>query len=102
MFDVKRINKECFWEYSFSDKEILNFSKSDDFREKKFLFEKILLNSTEVLQDLEILKKNDIETLLKEFNIPAFNNDYIFKRKNIADVYFLDKELLVDELKWAV
>lgn len=92
MFDCSRINKDCFWDYHFSDEEILTIAKGDNIREKKFLFSKILLNSTEMLQDLELF--------LDEFKVSNFNYDYIFKRKNVAEVYFLDKELQVDELRW--
>jgi len=70
--------------------------------EKSFLFSKILLNSTEMLQDLEIFSIDDLTVFINDFKVTNFNHDYIFKRKNIAEVYFLDKELLVDELRWAV
>ncbi len=100
MYNLSRINKECFWDYTFSDEEILALANSENIRKKKYLFEKILLNSTEMLQDLEIFKKDDLKILIAEFKVSNFNYDYIFRRKNIAEVYFLDKELLVDELRW--
>jgi len=100
MYSLVRIKKECFWEFTFTDEEILKLSKNDR-REQKYLFEKILLNSTEMLQDLEIFNKDDLELLISDFKVPSFNYNYIFKRKNIAEVYFLDKELLVNELRWA-
>ena len=100
MYDVLRINKDCFWDYTFTSKEILDISESGSDNEKAFLFSKILLNSSEMLQDLEIFDIKDIKNYIKKFKIPSFNYEYVFKRKNIAEVYFLKKELLVDELRW--
>jgi len=100
MINFKRLKKDCFWEYDFSDDEILRMASIGDAREKSFLFQKILLNSTRLFQDLKIFKKSDLVDLLGLYKVPAFNHDYIFKRKNIADVYFLDKPLLVNELMW--
>ena len=100
MVDLERILKKCFWEYNFTTDDILKISKNEDMREKKFLFEKILLNSTEMLQDLHIFTQKDLEFLIDDFKVSAFNHDCIFKRKNIAEVYFLKKDLEVDELKW--
>jgi len=101
MIDFKKLKKECFWEYDFSDEEILGLANSENPKEQSFLFQKILLNSTTLFKDLKIFKIDDLSKLLTDYRVPTFNHDYIFKRKNIAEVYFLDKPLLVNELKWA-
>ena len=100
MLDLKRMKKECFWDYDFSDKEILDLAKSDNRHEKSFLFQKILLNSTKLFKDLKIFDKEDIVWLIEDYQVPSFNYEYAFKRKNLAEVYFLNKPLLIDELKW--
>jgi len=74
----------------------------NDFRRKKFLFSKILLNSTRVLIDLQIFPSGELKKLIEEYKVPQFNYDYFFRRKNIAEVYFLDKSLQIEELKWVV
>ncbi len=100
MINFKRIKKECFWDYDFSDEEIRQMATSDDIKERSFLFQKILLNSTSLFNDLKIFKPNVLKELLENYKVPAFNHDYIFRRKNIAEVYFFDKPLLIEELKW--
>ena len=50
--------------------------------------------------DFERIKKDILLDLLTNYKVPTFNHDYIFRRKNISEVYFFDKPLLVDELKW--
>ena len=95
-----RLLKECFWDYDFTLDDIIRMSVSDDWREKLFLFEKILLNSTKMIHDLKVFKRSDLEQLIKDYQVPSFNKEHAFKRKNIAEVYFLGKEVLVNELKW--
>ena len=41
--NYKKLNKDCFWEYTFSEEDIDSLAHSDNFKEKQFLFEKILL-----------------------------------------------------------
>ena len=43
-----------------------------------------------------------VEPFLENYKIPEFNAEYAFRRKNIAEVYFFDKPLLIDELKWTI
>jgi hypothetical protein len=99
---IKDILKDCFWEYDFSEDDIKKLANSDNFQEKSFLFQKILLNSRSFLKELKIFDRNDLKILLENFKVPEFNKEYIFKRKNMAEVYFFDKPLKVDELKWIV
>ncbi len=100
MINFERIKKDCFWDYNFSDEEINALASSENIRERSFLFQKILLNSTSLFNDLKIFKRDVLLNLLTEYKVPEFNHDYIFRRKNIAEVYFFDKPLLVEELKW--
>ncbi len=95
-----KIAKECFWEYHFSAEEIGQLFKSSDKREKQFLFEKILLNSCELFQDMALFDKQDLEVMLEAYVVPRFNKEYIYRRKNSVEYYFLDKPLMIDELKW--
>ena len=98
--NLNRIIKECFWDMQMSSKKIIKIVNGNDLSQKKFLFRKILLNSTRVLNDLKIFNPDDLKVLIEEFRVPQFNYDYIFRRHNIVEVYFLDKPLLIDELKW--
>lgn len=97
-----RIKKECFWEYSMSDEDIKRLAMSDNPQEQKFIFEKILLNSSAMFRDLKLFEQKLLKGLIDGYQVPTFNHDYAFKRKNMAEVYFLNKPLLVDELRWIV
>ena len=96
----QRLKKECFWEYHFSSDEIKALIHSDDIQEKKFVFEKILLNSSELLKDMTLFNSQDLKELLENYVVPRFNDKYVHRRKNIIECYFFDKPLEVEELKW--
>jgi len=100
MVDYQRIIKDCFWDLTISNDEIAAIVKGDDSRKQNMLFEKILLHSTSLFNDLEIFDRSQLETLLANYNMPSFNAEYAFRRKNMVEVYFFDKPLLIDELKW--
>lgn len=100
MVNYKRIKKDCFWDLDISNEEIENLLKSDDTRKKSMLFEKILLNSTSLFNDMKIFNKEQLATLVENYKVPKFNGKYAFRRKNMVEVYFFDKPLLIDELKW--
>ncbi len=100
MADYQRIIKECFWDMQMQPLDIDNIIHSSDMPKKVFLFEKILLNSTQMFQDLLLFKKDEFKMLVENFNIPRFNREYIAKRKNMVEVYFFDKPLKVNELRW--
>jgi len=100
MINYKRIKKDCFWDYNFSDNEIKQLALSSNIRENNFLFEKILLNSTTLFQDLKIFDMDKLSKLIRDYKVPRFNSEYIFRRKNMAEAYFLNKPILINELKW--
>jgi hypothetical protein len=71
--------KHCLGEYKFSNKDIEVHLKSDDWRIRKFLFEKFFSNSTHIIEDLMIFKKGELFKLNKEYKVSQFN--YEFQRK---------------------
>lgn len=97
-----RMRKECFWEYRLSNDEIKSLASSSNLKEQKFLFEKILLNSSAMFSDLKMFDSRQLKALIEGYQVPSFNYEYAFKRKNMAEVYFLNKPLVVDELRWIV
>ncbi len=99
---IKQILQECFWDMSFSIEEIDKIVNGEDFRKKAFLFDKILLNNTKLFAALSVFNKNDLERLIKEYKIPGFNSDIAKRRLNLAETYFLDEPLTIEELSWTV
>ncbi len=97
---AQQIIKDCFWEYNFSKEDIYNMANSDDFKVKKFLFSKILLDATDMIKSMKIFSKDDLKKLIESYEIPSFNSEFTKRRLNMLEFYFLGKELTVAELKW--
>ncbi len=98
---LETIVKECFWDYDISPEDIIKIAKSNNIYMKKFLFEKILENSTNLIRDLKIvLNKNDIERLLKIYKTTNLRYNLTNKRKKIAEYFFLNKKSYIEELEW--
>ena len=97
---IKNILKECFWEYNFNENDIMSLAKSQDRQEQMFLFTKILENAKELLKSMKIFDKNDLKRLIVSYTLPTFKHDYMLRRLNILEYYFLDKPLTINELKW--
>ena len=99
---IKQIIKDCFWDMSFSIEEIDKIVNGNDFKAKAFLFDKLLLNSTRLFASLQIFYKEDLKKLINDYKLPAFNKNIAKRRLNLAEVYFLDKPLTIEELSWTV
>lgn len=100
MVNYERIIKECFWDIIVSKEDLRQILDGNNQRLKRRLFEKILLNSSHYLLDLQLFERSELCEFLEEYRLPSFNYDFAFRRKNIAEVFFFDKELKIGELKW--
>ena len=83
-----------------SEENIENILNSANIRDKSILFEKILSNSTQLLQNLNLFKLDELKSLLENYKVPRFNGDYLLRRKNIVEYFYFDKPLVSEELKW--
>jgi hypothetical protein len=100
MANYERIVRECFWDSHLSKEEIEQILSGSNQRDKKHVFEKILLNSSHYLLDLRLFSPTDLHTFLEDYSPPSFNYDHAFRRKNLAEVFFFDKKLEIRELQW--
>lgn len=102
MNDYRRIIKECFGDMKITPEDIEEIMLGSDFRMKFFLFEKILSNSSKLLVDLSAFRREELQIMLERYTPPKHNHEYLMKRKNIAEVYFFDKPLTIEELQWTI
>ncbi|MCP4160440.1 MAG: hypothetical protein GY760_10225 [Deltaproteobacteria bacterium] len=100
MVDYNRIIKECFWDYNISKNEIISIAESNDFREKKHLFEKILLNSTDRIRSIkELFKKNDLIELFDSISINRYNK-YAERNILVTRYFLLGENQKIKGLEW--
>ena len=97
---LKTILKTCFWEYNFTEEDIISLAKSQNQQEQMFLFIKILENAKELIKSMKIFDKEDLENLIESYTLPTFKRDYMARRLNIIEYYFLDRPLTINELTW--
>jgi len=97
---AKNILKSCFWEYTFSENEIEKMAWDKNILKQKFLFEKILSNSSDVLRDLKIFPAENIKKLIREYKVPKFNFKFLNRRYLIVKYYFTAEEVYIPELTW--
>jgi len=97
---TKNILKDCFWEYNFNENDIISLAKSQNRQEQMFLFTKILENAKELLKSMKIFDESDLKRLIESYTLPSFKHDYMARRLNIVEYFFLDKPLTINELKW--
>jgi hypothetical protein len=97
---AKLIINDCFWEYDFTKDDIYKLANSTNLKEKEFLFSKILTNSIDLIKSMKIFKDDDLKELIETFVTPSFNQEFIERRLNMLEFYFLDKPLTITELKW--
>jgi len=93
--------QEIFWnDYMLDQKDISNIINGSDFQKKKFIFEQILANSTNLIKDLSNFKRDDLKKLLYSYKILNFNRAFLEKRVKIAKNYFFDEKVFIKELAW--
>jgi hypothetical protein len=97
---INNILKDCFWEYNFNENDIILLAKSKDKQEQIFLFSKILENAKELLKSMKIFDTEDLKSLIESYTLPTFKHEYMARRLNIVEYYFLDTPLTINELKW--
>lgn len=96
-----RIIQECFWDYHYTFDQIKEMAESENFKTKKFIFEKILINSHDMISDLKSLFfKDDLKKLVEEYKVPKFNFKYINKRYLLAKYFLKGEKVHIEELEW--
>jgi len=95
-----QILKDCFWDYSIDEKDMVNILRSDDMRKKKKLFSKIIYNSTDKARTLHMLF--DIETLGTLFSTftSSYNQKYIDRHVLVLKNILLGEKNNIESLAW--
>ena len=89
----ERIIRDCFWDSRISEAELQRIIHEAGRREKKQVFERILLHSTRYLLDLELFDREELREMLKEYTLPEFNQEHAYRRAHIAEVFFSTQNL---------
>ncbi len=99
MSQWERIKRECFWDYHLTPEQLENIVKNGSYTEKKRLFFRILLNSTDRLADLGIFSAHDLKLLFNE-TPPWFPSKDMARRIKILKNLLLNEKEPIPELEW--
>jgi len=69
---IKKILKDCFWDYALKNKDIEQIISSNDEHKKRWLFLRILKKSTDKLQALLIFDKANLKKLFESLDNEEF------------------------------
>ena len=65
----EEIIKECYWDSNITPKELQELVNSNNYRELKKIFAKIIYNSNDKLKALTIFKRDQLKRLFDDFKI---------------------------------
>ena len=94
-----KINRECLWEYNFTNSEIIELARGNK-REKMFLFSKILENATDVLKCLNIFSPGDQQEMILNYKAPKFNHNFLERRHKIIKFFITKQNVDIPALRW--
>jgi hypothetical protein len=102
-YDMEKLKSEVFWDYQITKENLIKMARSDDLRERKHLFEKILFYSTELIMKLPgiffLMKKKPAVQLC--YRIESFPTSWLDRIKIITPLYIsqADRDTLVRDLR---
>ena len=97
--DFQKIKQECFWDYDISEDKLLQTLHSEDKRVRQKLFTKILYNSSDKLNDLEIFHPQDLQDFFDAINI-KYQSRYMQKHILVLRSLLLGEKHDIKGLQW--
>jgi hypothetical protein len=99
MVQYERIIKECFWDSNITPKQLEKIIQDNDQREMAKIFSKIIYNSSDKLNDLQIFTKYQLKKYFDELKI-TYNKRYIQKHVLILRSLLLGEKHYIKGLEW--
>jgi len=93
------ILKECYWDYNIDKEDLYNIIKSNDKREQKKLFSKIIYNAKDKLLALQLFTKDQLQEFFYDFQV-TYNKKYINKHIMILKYLLLNEKSYIKGLEW--
>lgn len=96
---LKNILKECYWDYSMDISDLKNILKTDDSREMKKLFSKIIYNSKDKLLSLKLFTHDQLSEFFSDFKV-TYNEKYIMRHLLVLKSLLLNEKSCIKGLEW--
>ncbi len=99
MINYKNIIKDCFWDSNIDEDELMKIVKNNNKREMKKLFSKIIYNSKDKIQALQLFTREQHEDFFSDFEV-TYNKKYINKHVTLLKFLLLDEKQYIKGLDW--
>jgi len=97
--DYEKIIKDCFWDSNISENDLKKIIDSHDEREKRKLFSKIIYNSKDKLQALQIFTHEELKYFFLDFKV-TYNKKYINRCILVLKSLLLGEKYHINGLEW--
>jgi len=96
---LDKIIKECYWDYNITKDDLREILNSNDDRDIKKLFSKIIYNSKDKLLSLKLFTTTQLEMFFHDFQV-TYNEKYISKHILVLKNLLLNEKNNIRSLEW--
>jgi hypothetical protein len=96
---LDRIIKECYWDYNITKDDLKSILASDNKRDMKKVFSKIIYNSKDKLLSLQLFSKQQLHEFFADFKV-TYNEKYITNHVLILKTLLLGEKNHIKSLEW--
>ena len=96
---LEKIIKECYWDYNITKDDLKKVLDSNDTRDMKKVFSKIIYNSKDKLLALKLFSIKQLEEFFEDFKV-TYNEKYILKHILVLKNLLLNKQNHIKALEW--
>ena len=96
---LDKIIEECYWDYNITKDDLKQILISDDKRDIKKVFSKIIYNSKDKLLSLKLFSQQQLVEFFNDFKV-TYNEKYISKHVLILKTLLLGEENYIKSLEW--
>lgn len=96
---LKTIVDECYWDYNVDVDDLDQILKTKDKRENKKLFDKIIYNSHDKLQALQLFSTQQLREFFTDFKL-GYNEKYIERHLLVLKSLLLNESTYIKGLEW--
>ena len=96
---LDKIIQECYWDYNVTKIDLKNILNSNETRDIKKIFDKIIYNSKDKLLSLKLFSQKQLEEFFKDFKV-TYNEKYISKHVLILKNLLLNEKNYIKSLEW--
>ena len=97
--NLNEIKQECYWDSKMTVDDLQTILNSNNNRDHKKVFSKIIYNSKDKIRALQVFTKEQLREYFKEFKV-RYNDKYINQQILVLKSLLLDEHKNIKGLEW--